>query len=209
MICSGVIHGILSLPAEMQSLSEMLNITEIYPEVLVFDGGLPPPDGDVGEDNYIDILSEPSGRSHVTVPESQFNPQFSPDELDWANLRGTDLFDGDEPPSIPYPPNAFAKLVPPDYVPSQLNIEASPTDPTTNVTVLTAVLKDVPLTVLPGQGDVFRRYAAKWLFNRGPEGLKTSVRGHSDARALIHGFGALNLTGLPVEGTFYVGAKHA
>ncbi|KAH9810348.1 hypothetical protein DFH28DRAFT_985623 [Melampsora americana] len=180
MICSGLVHGVLALPEEMSSLSDMLNITEIFPEVLVFDGDLPTEEDPIAkeqEGGLEEIRSRP-----ILFFDQSINRLLSINR-NLQKTRGnvTNQEDDEVPPIKPYPTNAFAKLVPPDYVPSQLIEEPSPFDPTMNLTILIAELKDVPLTILPGQGDVFRRYAAKWLFNRGTEGLKTSVRGESDA----------------------------
>ncbi|EGG10435.1 uncharacterized protein MELLADRAFT_115407 [Melampsora larici-populina 98AG31] len=205
MICSGLVHGVLALPAEMSGLSDMLNITEIFPEVIVFDGDLPSDEDHLIEGGLEEITSRP-----ILFFDQQINRLFSSKRYLIKRNEGKVVNQKDDkgpPTPEPYPTNAFAKLVPPNYIPSQLIQEPSPDNPTKNLTILIAELKDVPLTILPGQGDVFRRYAAKWLFNRGQEGLKTSVRGESDARAIINGFGSINLTGLPVQGTFFVGAK--
>lgn len=158
VLCSGTVKGVLELPEEMKALQSLLDITQIQPDVLVYDGDLPKPKAE-----------------------------------------------GEEYPPDPLPRNAFGRLKTDHLIPATTVL-----DPTHNRTLLEAKLVDVPIELLPGRGDAFRRYVGKILFGGGGDkGVETSVAGLSDVVASVQGFGEVTLDHLPIQGTFYVGGGSA
>ncbi|KAG0150421.1 hypothetical protein CROQUDRAFT_652330 [Cronartium quercuum f. sp. fusiforme G11] len=193
LICSGLVFGVLNLPTEMKSIIQMLNINEILPNVIVLDGDLPNDDNDEINQNRRKVLFLDQQSLQLEIPSEEEEKQAGEDQMHIND----------------YPKNAFARLKTSNYVPSKLITQISPNDPNQNITILTAKLIDIPLTILPGRSNIFRNYVTKWLFKRDSNGLKTSIKGHSDAKAFISGFGSIHLDDLDIQGTFFVGSDHS
>ncbi|GAA97542.1 uncharacterized protein L969DRAFT_56120 [Mixia osmundae IAM 14324] len=144
LMCSGKVVGQLNLPEEMATLSSVLDISAIWPDILVYDG----------------------------------------DVTDTADSTSNSW-----PPS-PAPANAFARLRTPDW-------QAAQTLHQGNVSYIVSEIKQVPLDLLPGRSDVFRRYVGKILFGGGSSGVRTGIKGRSDCQADVQGLGQISLRRLP------------
>jgi len=143
--CDGQIQGELVMPKAMDQLQGGLNITSIWPDIILYDG-LPP--------------------------------------------AGTD----EAMPPVPLPANAFARFKPTDWVPADTFI-----DKATNATVMRAMVTNVPLDIL--NRGVLQRWLAKIIFSGG-NGVRTGIKGLTQARATVRGFGEVELHKLPVLGVF-------
>ncbi|CAH7689745.1 hypothetical protein BY996DRAFT_7125800 [Phakopsora pachyrhizi] len=133
-----------------------------------------------------------------------------------------------------YPENAFGRLNSKNWIPSELIVSEDEDQPGSEnrkrrVTIR-AEFNELGIEILEGRSKGFRRYALKYLFNRSPEGVLTSVSGNCKIRIRIDGFNSfdsLDGTGstdsleevdvggnesieidkIKVRGTFFVGAK--
>lgn len=150
----GIMEGRIVFPEGMgmDALEDPLNITAVWPDILLYDN-LPP-------------ASDPD------------NP---------------DDDDGKMPPS-PLPLNAFARFRTTDFTPAETVKLQDGT------TIMRAHVKNVPFEVL--RADVLRRWIAKIVFSGG-KGVRTGIKGVSQARATLRGFGDVELHKLPVLGVFY------
>lgn len=132
----------------------------------------------------------PSSSLSYDLPSSQL--AFSPDPS------------SDEYPPSPIPATAFARLRP------SLSISAVtlhlPANATHNATTLiSATFLDAPLFLLPGRGDVFRRFVGKIIFGGPGAKVRAGVRGLTGVGVEVGGWGGVELEGLPIEGSFDVG----
>lgn len=106
------------------------------------------------------------------------------------------------PPS-PVPANAFGRLHPSSSITAFTT--HVPRNSTHNATTLiTATFIDAPLWLIPGREDVFRRFVSKIIFGTGAK-VRAGVRGISAVQVQLGGWGEIQLEGLPIEGSFFVG----
>ena len=117
--------------------------------------------------------------------------------------------DPEEPEPVPAPPlpsplpeKAFGRVRPHDFAPAETFID--PSDPKGERKLLRAVLKDVPFTVLPGRGPLFRSFT--WKVVTGQE-VEVGIEGTSRAKIWNSGLGLLELSNLPVKGSFMLGKR--
>jgi hypothetical protein len=139
----GILQGELLFPPGLDKLDNPINITSIWPDIVLYDG-LPP----MKEDKNV--------------------------------------------PPKPLPANAFARFRTSDWAPAI-------TEKTGNHTIMRSFVQNVPLDVL--RGDVLRRWLAKIIFSGG-RGALTGVKGFTQAKAGVRGFGDIELNRLTVLGNF-------
>lgn len=176
LLCSGRVMGELVLPDHFSSLAEVIDVTELMPDVYVYDGGL---------------------------PTSQLSTSLSPsDQLSFSSTSFSN-FASDYPP-VPTPATAFARLHPSTYITAiTTHIPANSTHNAT--TLISATFIDAPLFLLPGRSDVFRRFVGKILFGGPNVKVMCGVKGVAGIEVGMKGWGEIGLQGLPIEGEFNVG----
>lgn len=145
----GLMEGRIVFPEGMDALDDAINITAVWPDILLYDNLAPPADGDDGNGKI---------------------------------------------PPVPLPLNAFARFRTNDYTPAEtVKLEDG-------TTIMRAHVKNVPFEIL--RADVLRRWIAKIVFSGG-KGVRTGIKGVSQAQATLRGFGDVELHKLPVLGVFY------
>lgn len=210
LLCSGTVIGEMNMPGELSKID--VKITHMWPDILVYDG-LPP-----------------SMRKRARVETNQGWSRSNLDDRGLNNLKRLAFLDGSvdegeqvydslkeddrkkvepEPEPEPVPPlpeplpeKAFGRVRPYEFAPAETLID--PTDPKGERKLLRAVLKDVPFTVLPGRGPIFRSFT--WRLVTG-QGALVGIEGTSRAKIWNSGLGALQLRNLPVKGAFMLGKR--
>ncbi|SJX60961.1 uncharacterized protein SRS1_12184 [Sporisorium reilianum f. sp. reilianum] len=197
LLCSGTVMGEINMPGQLSSID--VKITHMWPDILVYDG-LPPSmrksvevaptrfdlvDGALNSLKRLAFLGESDGDA-VTSQADPKKPEPEP-----------------APPlPDPLPEKAFGRVRPYDFAPAETLVD--PTDPRGERKLLRAVLKDVPFTVLPGRGPIFRSFT--WRLVTG-QGALVGIEGASRAKIWNSGLGALQLRNLPVKGAFMLGKR--
>lgn len=170
--CDGEIQGELAMPEALDQLQGGINVTSIWPDILLYDG-LPPPSR--------------SGEDDKTMPPK------------------------------PLPANAFARFRTKDWTPAETYINER------NQTIMRSMAKNIPLDIV--RSDVLQKWIAKIIFSGGKGALQvsspphlctcslalltlymfcsTGIKGFTEARSTVRGFGQVELHKLPVVGTFY------
>ncbi|KAL9939840.1 hypothetical protein V8E36_001657 [Tilletia maclaganii] len=197
ILCSGTVMGVLNLPKELGGVD--VKVTELWPDILVFDGKPPSMrkphhgDGDGGndddddDDDYYDDDDDDSVRSRRQQSRTQTKddpPKPDPNPI--------------PPLPSPLPDGAFGRLRPHDFTPATTGPD--PNDPTGARKLMRSELVNVPFTVLPDRQREFRAFA--WKIITG--GAKAGIEGSARARIWNSGLGVLELYNLPVKGTFPV-----
>lgn len=179
LLCSGRVVGEVNLPEMLEGLIGAINVDSIWPDVYVYDGGLP--------------ASSRLGR------RDQWALIASDDEVD-------DSISITSYPPVPTPATAFARLSPLGSIPAMtIHVPANRTHNAT--TLISATFIDAPLYLLPGRGDVFRRFVGKIIFGGGPGNkVKAGARGVTKVNVQVDGWGQVQVEDMPVEGEFWVGA---
>ncbi|GAA5983482.1 hypothetical protein JCM11641_005823 [Rhodosporidiobolus odoratus] len=180
LLASGEVVGEVVLPETAKKLEQGINAKAIWPDVLVYDGELPVKS--VGPDTTL-----------TSAEHSQLS-FLSSDENDHPTAY---------PPS-PIPANAFARMRPSTSMTATTH--HTPANATHNSTTLvTAAFVDAPLYLLPGRGDVLRRFVAKIVFGPPGQKVKASMAGMTSVRVALSGFGEVELEEIPIEASFMVG----
>ncbi|KAK0524503.1 hypothetical protein OC842_005817 [Tilletia horrida] len=218
ILCSGTVMGTLNLPKELGGVD--VKVTELWPDILVFDGKPPSmrkphhgdgnggdgDDGDDGDndddDDYYDGISRIS-RRHQLRPHKPASPPSSSVAAAAAAAaddpqKPTPSPDPIPPLPDPLPQGAFGRLRPHDFTPA--TTVPDPSDPSGARKLLRCELVNVPFTVLPERQKEFRAFAWKILTGGATAGIEGSAR----ARIWNSGLGVLELYNLPVKGTFPV-----
>ena len=147
----GLMEGQVVFPDGLDKLDNGINITAVWPDILLYDN-LPPAD------------------------------------------------DSGQMPPQPLPLNAFARFRTTGYTPAETVKLAD------NTTVMRAHVKNVPFEIL--RQNVLQRWLAKIVFSGG-KGVRTGIKGYSQAQATLRGFGEIELHRLPVLGVFYAQNPYA
>ncbi|SNX82262.1 uncharacterized protein MEPE_00968 [Melanopsichium pennsylvanicum] len=201
LLCSGTVMGELNMPGQLSSID--VKITHMWPDILVYDG-LPPSmrkslastqdDATRGRFNILGAALESLKKIAFLVDSEQ----------DSASEDGPKKPEPEPAPPLPnpLPEKAFGRVRPHDFAPAETYID--PTDPKRERKLLKAILKDVPFTVLPGRGPIFRSFT--WKIVTG-QGALVGIEGTSRAKIWNSGLGQLQLSNLPVKGAFEMGKR--
>ncbi|CDR88215.1 uncharacterized protein SPSC_03876 [Sporisorium scitamineum] len=205
LLCSGTVMGLMNMPGQLSSID--VKITHMWPDILVYDG-LPPSmrkSVEVEEVRPMSRFGLVDGALD-SLKRLAFIGELADDERD-EQLTSKD--DPKKPEPEPAPPlpdplpeKAFGRVRPYDFAPAETLID--PSDPKGERKLLRAVLKDVPFTVLPGRGPIFRSFT--WRLVTG-QGALVGIEGSSRAKIWNSGLGALQLRNLPVKGAFMLGKR--
>ncbi|KAJ9479824.1 hypothetical protein PHBOTO_003304 [Pseudozyma hubeiensis] len=205
LLCSGTVLGEINMPGELSSID--VKITHMWPDILVYDG-LPP-----SMRKSIEMLSSrPMSRFNMLDGALDSLKRLVFLDTSAEDSEGQHVLSKDDPkkpgpepaPPLPdpLPEKAFGRVRPYDFAPAETFID--PTDPKGERKLLRAVLKDVPFTVLPGRGPIFRSFT--WKLVTG-QGAMVGIEGTSRAKIWNSGLGALQLRNLPVKGAFMLGKR--
>ncbi|GAA5935026.1 hypothetical protein JCM1841_000098 [Sporobolomyces salmonicolor] len=190
LLASGKVVGEIVLPDAAKSLEEGIDAKSILPDVIVMDGEPPR----ALENKHNDVEAGGAFSRHDQLAFS-FVPPSEP-----INLVNDE--DSTEYPPSPLPANAFARMRP--TVAIAATTIHTPANSTHNATtIVSATFVDAPLFLLPGRGDVFRRFVAKIVFGSGK--VKASMKGISAVEVGLKGFGEIGLEDVPIEASFMVG----
>jgi hypothetical protein len=234
IFASGVVWARLVMP---NGISVPVNATDIWPDVLVFDGEVPEEDGsDLDQTTMTEDVMRPT-RNHIPIPTWLPNPLPHPPlpPIPPINFPSHHGDDETAPPPLPdpIPERAFARIRPESWIAAQTTPDNSPDDGeeggwiTINTdggeeengwsATVTSTVRDVPLQVLPGREAQLRNFVSKVLLSK--EGALAGVKGTSAVRAAVPGLLAgkdgedgehgsrLELRGLPFEGVVRIGKK--
>lgn len=172
LLCSGTVMGEMALPGQLATID--VQITHLWPDILVFDGK--PPSmrhhGDDGDDEDLQRRSD-----NATPPNVPDEPEPAP------------------PLPSPLPKHAFGRVRPHNWTVATTYLD--PADPKKQRKLLRSELKNVPFTVLDGRGKEFRAFS--WKIVTG-EGALAGIEGKAKAKIWNSGLGALVLQNLPVSG---------
>jgi len=204
IFASGIVWARLVMP---KGINVPVNATDIWPDVLVFDGEVPDEDGsDLDQRTWTEDVTHPTG-AHIPTPPWLPNP--SPHRplppvppINFPSHHGGDD-DETEPPPLPdpIPEHAFARIRPDTWLAAETTPDTSPDDVredgwiAINVNggeedsgwsaTVTSIVHDVPLQVLPGREAQFRNFVSKVLLSK--DGALAGVKGTSAVRAAVPG----------------------
>lgn len=130
-LASGIIQGRIVLP---KGMNISLNVSYVFPDVLVFDGEVP----SVPEPDYVEAQYMEHKGHHGPAPDLPEEPPL-PD---------------------PLPDRAFAHIRPDDWLPA-VSVPTEPEDGVGAVYAISAKVVDVPLEVLPGRQKEFSNFVGK------------------------------------------------
>lgn len=192
LLASGKVVGEVVLPEEVQGLGKEINAKWIWPDVLVYDGDLP-------AQHFSSSLAEDESTDNLLaagIDQLSFRASSSSLSLD------------DQPaayPPTPVPANAFARMSPSSsMVATTLHVPGNSTHPVGR-TFVSAAFVDAPLFLLPGRGDILRKFIAKIVFAPSGGKVKASMRGITGVKVDIGGLGEVELEEVPIEAGFMVG----
>ncbi|EJD01872.1 uncharacterized protein FOMMEDRAFT_147059 [Fomitiporia mediterranea MF3/22] len=198
VLASGTIFAHVVLPTGVHVL---VDAKRIWPDVLVFDGEVPPDDEDeIGRNVFL------ADADDFVYPSSTTSGEEDEDRVDVPK----------DPLPSPLPPRAFARIRPDDWLPAH----SEPISDSNNVYEVTAKVVDVPLEVLPGRDHLLRSFVSKVLFS-GREGALAGVKGTAAVAVTVDGLPVADeggdrededdhvfeLLGLPFSGSVRVGRK--
>ena len=202
LLASGRVVGEVVLPEMAQGLAEGIDAKWIWPDVLVYEGDLPrsivPAAAAVDSDAVAmspTTMEEVSSSQVVlgaglatTAPPDDDNDDDDDDDDDSVTQY---------PPS-PIPATAFARMRPSSSMTAEtIHLPANGTHAAR--TLVSAHFVDAPLYLLPGRGDVLRRFVGKIIFG----GKATaSMKGLTSVRIGLSGFGEVELVEIPIEASF-------
>lgn len=134
-LASGIVQGHLVLPAGMHV---GLDVTRVLPDVLIFDGQVPPSTDDM----------------NITTG-------WTPRQTKIKKGRRGDPDLPEEPPlPNPLPEHAFGHIRPDSWLPA-MSVEKDPGDAEGSVYAISAKVVDVPVEVLPGRQKEFSSFVGK------------------------------------------------
>ncbi|KAH7915949.1 hypothetical protein BJ138DRAFT_996845 [Hygrophoropsis aurantiaca] len=199
-LASGVVYARVVLPPGMDL---DMDVTRVFPDVLVFDGDVPELHNGTSSTPYI---ADPS------LPESKDTDDDLPQPL---------------PLPDPLPPRAFGHIRPEEWIPATSmregldssehsfwnNHEGGEEEKGGSSFIVTANLVDIPLEVLPGRQKEFRDFVGKVIF--GTQGALAGLDGQAAVGVHVHGLGfgenrgngEIQFTRLPFQGNVRVGKK--
>ena len=209
---SGIVWARLVMP---RGINVPINATDIWPDVLVFDGEVPKED-DPYPDPYPDQTTLTEGLVcetgiHIPIPTwlpphgKAPKPHLPRPPIPPINLPSHhDDNDGEtEPPPLPdpVPERAFARIRPDAWLAALTTPDTPPSDGEEDGWIIlnvdggeeepgwsatvTSKVHDVPLQVLPGREAQFRSFVSKVLLSK--DGALAGVKGTSAVRAAIPG----------------------
>lgn len=204
IFASGVVWARLVMP---KGINVPVNATDIWPDVLVFDGEVPEEDGsDLDQTTLTEGVMD-STEIHMPIPTWFPNPlphHPSPPvpPINFPSHHGGDGEETEPPPlPDPIPERAFARIRPDSWLAAQTTPDTIPDDGeeggwiTININggeeetgwsaTVTSKVHDVPLQVLPGREAQFRNFVSKVLLSK--EGALAGVKGTSAVRAAVPG----------------------
>ncbi|KAK4049793.1 hypothetical protein OIV83_003849 [Microbotryomycetes sp. JL201] len=186
LLCSGRVVGEINLPDKFKSVASLLDVTEIWPDVYVYDGALPDDQARIGRRSQIAFVDPP--------------PLVRIQSHDNDNSEATRY------PPRPIPTTAFARLHPISSISATTtHVPPNSTHPEPR-TIVSATFADAPLYLLPGRSDVFRRFVGRILFGGPGAKAKAGVRGVTSVGVGVSSWGKVEVESMPVEGEFMVGA---
>ncbi|BGP18333.1 hypothetical protein JCM10213_008506 [Rhodosporidiobolus nylandii] len=186
LLASGRVVGEVVLPDAAKKLEEGIDAKTIWPDVLVYDGDLP---------GHAAAAQGPGIELEHDLPSSA--------QLAFSTAPSFDDDSAPYPPS-PLPANAFARMRPSSSMAAEtIHIPGNATHNAT--TIVSATFQDAPLYLLPGRGDVLRRFIAKIVFGAPGAKVKASMAGMTSVRVKLSGFGEVELEEIPIEASFMVG----
>ena len=202
LLCSGTVMGEMNMPGQLSSID--VKITHMWPDILVYDG-LPP--------SMRKSLPESTATSRFQMLDGALDSLKRLAFLEGPEVEDEEALGKAEDPKKPepepapplpdpLPEKAFGRVRPYDFAPAETFID--PTDPKGERKLLRAELKDVPFTVLPGRGPIFRSFT--WKLVTG-QGALVGIEGTSRAKIWNSGLGQLQLRNLPVKGAFMLGKR--
>lgn len=174
MSASGTVFAYGVLP---RGMNLALDISRVFPELLVYDGPVP---------ENVTIYDEDDGRTgddeHALPP-----PMTIPN---------------------PLPERAFAHVRPGKWL-DALSVPVEPPEGEGGTVAVSAVLKDVPLQVLPGREEEFSNFVTKVIF--GSHGALAGVSGVASVAARVEGLAIgdrnkeMEVHNLPFRGDLRIG----
>ena len=210
ILASGTVWARLVMP---KGINIPINATDIWPDLLVFDGEVPEEDGsDLDQTTLTKGVIRPDG-IHIPIPTWLPNPlpykiplPHIPLPINLPSHHDEDDDDNDgetEPPPLPdpIPERAFARIRPDTWLAAHttpdtpsgdegeegwiiINVDEGEEENGWSATI-TSRVHDVPLQVLPGREAQFRNFVSKVLLSKG--GALAGVKGTSAVRAAIPG----------------------
>lgn len=207
-----VVHGLESLPSFAHGAeappSWLLSLLPQLSVPLVFPGPSPPPKVIHSVNIEKMHLSESGGKmlaSGTVIAEIDLPPGMEHVTLDVRGVRPDVLvYDGpagEDPSDEEYPPRAFGRIHPEEWLEAESRLSDNPFFPYR--LVVTAPLENVPLDVLPGRDRVLSGFVSKIVFKGG---ALAGIKGKASVQADIVGIGGtVRLDNLPVLGSTWVG----
>lgn len=194
LLASGRVVGEVVLPEMAQGLAEGIDAKWIWPDVLVYEGDLLR--SIVAAAGSAAASSEAGAMSPPTMEEISSSQVILGSGLDMTATNDDDLVT-QYPPS-PIPATAFARMRPSSSMTAEtIHLPANGTHAAR--TLVSAQFVDAPLYLLPGRGDVLRRFVGKIIFG----GKATaSMKGLTSVRIGLSGFGEVELVEIPIEASF-------
>ncbi|GAA6024668.1 hypothetical protein JCM10207_007829 [Rhodosporidiobolus poonsookiae] len=202
LLASGRVVGEVALPPAAEGLADGIDAKWIWPDVLVYDGDLP---GRSVMGSWRDTLVRLAGlevkeESAASAAQGQLAFSSAPSPA----LAEPGPNDSSSYPPSPVPANAFARMRPSSsMLANTTHLPGNSTHP--GKTLVSATFVDAPLYLLPGRGDVLRRFVAKIVFGPPGEKVKASMAGETSVRVGLDGFGEVELVQVPIEASFMVG----
>ncbi|GAA5825481.1 hypothetical protein JCM11251_007004 [Rhodosporidiobolus azoricus] len=199
LLASGRVVGEVVLPDVAKTLENGIDAREIWPDVIVYDGELPAHSEGVAASKGMRVtLEEDDERDERwALPSAGGQIAFSSTSHEGSG----DTDDAPSYPPSPLPPNAFARMRPSSSMPATTtHYPANSTHPAQ--TIVSAAFVDAPLYLLPGRGDVLRRFVGKIVFGGK---ARASMGGRTSVRVRVDGFGEVELVEIPIEAAFNVG----
>lgn len=197
LLCSGTVMGEINMPGQLSTVD--IQITHMWPDILVYDGKPP----SMRHDKSMERNTRPASKFSLLDGALDTLKQFTLlDNSDKPDKPNKPEPEPAPPLPDPLPEKAFGRVRPYDFAPAETFID--PEDPKGERKLLRAVLTDVPFTVLPGRGALFRSFTWKLLTG---QGALVGIEGTSRAKVWNAGLGLLQLRNLPVKGAFMLGKR--
>ncbi|KIM30823.1 hypothetical protein M408DRAFT_15275 [Serendipita vermifera MAFF 305830] len=232
MLASGQVWATIALPP---GLHIPINVTHVWPDLLLFDGpvNLPPEDEQSRPPLHLPDLPFPN----ITIPKlPRIKLPHVPGTPEHVPGRHTPTTQDPPPLPDPLPDRAFARIRPTDWVVATTLENCEGPDPVVAddwvlvekrsedcakqpdnpgwKTIVTANVERVPVQVLPGRDKQFRAFVSKVVWSK--SGVTAGMQGIAGVKSIVPGLmrggtdedaPALELDGLPFEGSVLVGKK--